>query len=114
MARSSATSTRSQSGATNPSDGRRVRGTWGVYVIQLDDDPLWVYVGQSYHSPEDRFKQHRNGIRSSRIVRRRGRKLRPELYRHRPRYTSREQALRAEADLAAELRRRGFRVEGGH
>lgn len=108
-------STRLKSVATRPAaHGRAPQRTWGVYVIQLDDDRNWVYVGQSYHSPEVRFQQHKNGIRASRIVRRHGRRLRPDLHGRRPRYSSREEALRAEAALAAELRRRGFRVEGGH
>src|SRR6266487_480369 len=60
-----------------------------VYVIELDDtvgdrrDPKHpsVYVGQSAVPPAERFRQHKEGYRSSRHVRKHGKHLRPGLYR---------------------------------
>ena len=59
-----------------------------VYVIELDRaagrrrDPRipWVYVGSSARSPEKRFDQHRDGYRSSGLVKRFAVRLRPDLY----------------------------------
>ncbi len=60
-----------------------------VYVIELDDtvghrrNPRYpnVYVGQSAVPPAQRFRQHKEGYRSSRHVRKHGKHLRPGLYR---------------------------------
>ena len=85
-----------------------------VYVIELDD-PMVVYVGQSYLSPEERLKKHRSGVRSSRHVRNaKNPKLRPDLYQHLPKFESREAALGAEEHHAKYLEGQGFTVEGGH
>jgi hypothetical protein len=40
--------------------------------------------------------------------------LRPDLYTHLPRFRSQAQAEALEAQVARELTRQGFRVEGGH
>lgn len=90
-----------------------------VYVIELssqapDDNRPSVYVGQSWHEPERRFLQHTEGIRAARIVRRSGLRLRPDLTEGWGPYMSREDSLAAEAELAADLRERGYRVFGGH
>ena len=92
-----------------------------VYVIELDDverprtTPLpCVYVGQSAYSPETRLAQHQRGYKSSRYVRRFGKHLRPDLSAHVPCTPEWQTALRREADLAAELRRAGYCVHGGH
>lgn len=44
------------------------------------EDKPCLYVGQTARTPEDRFAQHQNGIRSSRIVKEYGVRLRPRLY----------------------------------
>lgn len=41
-----------------------------------------VYVGQTARTPEERFAQHLAGVRSSRIVREFGVRLRPRFYRN--------------------------------
>ena len=49
------------------------RTVWRVYVIELSDDvgpratPTlpWVYVGQTSNTPEERFRQHRDGARNA-------------------------------------------------
>jgi hypothetical protein len=91
-------------------------------VIELADaagrrrrrDRPCLYVGQTVVTPEERFAQHRAGHKASRVVRRHGRRLRPDLYEGLPLLASREAALVLEARVAAELRSRGYRVFGGH
>ncbi len=99
--------------------------SYHVYVIELkpelghrrdcagaDGGPP-VYVGQSAHTPEVRFAQHRAGHRASRVVRAHGVRLRPDLSEAWGPYGSRAEAEAAEAELAEELRGRGHCVYGG-
>ena len=101
-----------------------------VYVVLLDDavatlrkvlqanparDPSkpCVYVGLTGLAPEERFLNHKNGIKSSPFVKRFGIRLLPELFSHlnpMP-YAA---AARMELDLAEDLRRAGYTVLGGH
>ncbi len=73
-----------------------------------------MYVGQSAVPPEQRFRQHPEGYRSSRHVRRHDKHLRPRLYRHFNPLASRDEALETERELARRLRNRGYTVYGGH
>ena len=100
---------------------------YSVYVIELrpevmekkafagknaerrEDKPC-VYVGQTARTPEERFAQHLAGIRSSRIVREYGVRLRPRLYANVGPFETRADSERAETRLAEKLRRRGFAV----
>jgi hypothetical protein len=92
-----------------------------VYVIELADveGPRTtalpcVYVGQSAYPSETRFAQHKMGYKASRVVRRYGRQLRPDLCSKVACTPDWQTALRREADLAVELRRAGYCVHGGH
>lgn len=92
--------------------------SYGLYVVELDKNPNHVYVGQTWYLPAERLAQHNTGFAAFHAARpfkrgSRGR-LRPDLYGHLPRYRSQPQAEAMEASLARELKRRGFRVEGGH
>lgn len=104
--------------ATSPD---RENNGYGIYVIELDeranrhfdlplDLPLpVVYVGQSWHSPEHRFRQHMKGVRlASKVVTRYGVRLRPDLYRHLARVETRPEAEDLEASHARTLARLGF------
>ena len=72
-----------------------------------------VYVGMTSLAIEDRFRNHQIGHRASRVVNKHWRRLRPELYSHlNP--MSREMAAETERRLAAELKRKGYEVFGGH
>jgi len=100
---------------------------YSVYVIELrrevlekkkvagknadrrDDKPC-VYVGQTACTPEERLAQHLAGIRSSRIVKEFGVRLRPRLYANVGPFETRAESERAETRLAEKLRRRGFAV----
>jgi len=100
----------------------RPPSTYRIYVIELDPAACprapragrtCVYVGETADTPEQRFAEHKRGCRASRIVRRYGLRLRPDLYRGFVCRT-REQSRRLEAKVAARLREQGFVVFGGH
>ena len=89
-----------------------------VYVIELR--PLRrtrphakpdVYVGSSALTPRARFAKHLTHDRSSRHVRHRGVRLRPDLY-PASSFSSRRDAKAMEHRLAHELETRGHRVYG--
>ncbi len=76
-----------------------------------------VYVGMTSKSIKERFQQHKTGYRnkkghklSSNIVEKYGLYLRPSLYNHIEPITTRNEALKAEARLALELKRKGYAV----
>ena len=72
-----------------------------------------VYVGMTGLTPEDRFANHKAGIKASLFPQRYGLRLLPELYAHlnpMP-FAAAEQM---ERDLTEDLRRAGYTVVGGH
>jgi hypothetical protein len=72
-----------------------------------------VYVGMTGLTPEERFANHRQGIKSAAVVKRFGLRLLPELYEHlNPMPFA--AAVQMEMDLAEDLRRAGYTVTGGH
>ena len=89
--------------------------TCHVYVVLLQkpDGTIGFYVGQSGLPPEERFAQHKAGVRASRHVRKWGVHLLPEFYaRFNP--MTRVEAEAREHEIAERLRRQGCWVEGGH
>ncbi len=88
-----------------------------VYVVYLrnpkGDGKAGYYVGMTGLTPEQRFDNHKNGRKASRVVRRFGERLVPKLYQHLNPMTYRK-AVQMERDLADSLRKRGFVVFGGH
>lgn len=72
-----------------------------------------VYVGMSGLAPEERFANHKAGVKSAWVVERYGLRLLPELYAHLNPMPF-EAAVRMEVDLAEDLRRAGYTVTGGH
>src|SRR5467141_520640 len=88
-----------------------------VYVVYLrnprGDGKAAYYVGMTGLSPEQRFQNHKQGIKSAGVVRRFGERLVPRLYSHlNPMPYVKAQEM--EAMLADSLRKRGFTVYGGH
>src|SRR5438552_19123993 len=88
-----------------------------VYVVYLrnprGDGRAAYYVGMTGLSPEQRFDNHKRGIKSARIVARCGERLVPRLYAHlNPMPYLKAAAM--EVALADSLRKRGFVVYGGH
>jgi hypothetical protein len=64
-------------------------------------------------TPEKRFENHKQGIKSATVVKRYGIQLLPELYAHLNPMPY-EAAAQMEVDLAEDLRRAGYTVTGGH
>jgi predicted GIY-YIG superfamily endonuclease len=88
-----------------------------VYVVFLRDPKgngqAAYYVGMTGLTPEQRFENHKNGIKAANIVKRFGERLVPKLYAHlNP--MSYADAQRKEVELAEELRQKGFVIYGGH
>jgi hypothetical protein len=72
-----------------------------------------VYVGMTGLAPEERFANHKNGIKAARVVQQFGLRLLPDLYEiFNP--MPFEAALQMESELAEDLRRQGYTVTGGH
>ena len=63
--------------------------------------------------PEERFANHKAGIKAVAVVKRYGLRLLPELFTHLNPMPF-EAAVEMEKDLAEDLRRAGFTVTGGH
>jgi predicted GIY-YIG superfamily endonuclease len=88
-----------------------------VYVVYLrnpkGDGLAGYYVGMTGLTPEERFANHKKGIKSAGVVKRCGERLVPKLYAHLNPMTYAE-AARMEHQLAADLRAAGYQVFGGH
>ncbi len=71
-----------------------------------------VYVGMTGLTPEERFQNHKSGIKAASAVKRFGLRLLPELFEcFNP--MPFEAAVEMERDLADELREKGYTVAGG-
>jgi hypothetical protein len=71
-----------------------------------------VYVGMTGLTPEERFENHKRGIKSARVVQLYGTRLLPELYEaYNP--MPFKAAAEMERDLAQDLRLQGYTVAGG-
>ncbi|MGH8229604.1 MAG: hypothetical protein ACREU3_17165 [Steroidobacteraceae bacterium] len=96
----------------------RRRGKSNVYLILLDchdrrNGPYGAYVGMSDYPPAQRFDQHKQGIRASGSVLKRGIEVLvgPTLHLQ---HIGRSEAARIEAELAVALADAGLIVAGGH
>jgi predicted GIY-YIG superfamily endonuclease len=77
-------------------------------------DPFGLYVGQTSRDPDLRFDQHKAGYKASRVARRHGVRLLPQLVDHLNPMRQWE-AIELEAALADAFRAAGVPwVEGGH
>lgn len=72
-----------------------------------------VYVGMTGLTPEERFANHKAGVKSAWVVKRYGLRLLPELFAHLNPMPF-EAAAQMEMDLAEDLRRAGYTVTGGY
>ena len=96
---------------------KKPRGHHSVYVVYLRDPKrdgkAGYYVGMTGLSPEERFRNHKNGVKAARVVRRFGERLVPKLYAHlNPMPYAK--AKQMEVWLAESLSKRGYVVYGGH
>ena len=72
-----------------------------------------VYVGMTGLQPEERFQNHKQGIKAARVVQRYGMRLLPEFYSClNPMPFG--AAAQMERDLAEDLRNQGYTVTGGY
>ena len=98
-------------------DNTRVAGHHSVYVVYLKnpkgDGRAGYYVGMTGLTPEERFLNHKAGVKSARVVRKHGVRLVPKLYAHLNPMPY-EQTVEMEVMLAESLRKRGYAVYGGH
>ena len=78
-----------------------------------DPKKACVYVGMTGLSPEERFANHKAGIKAAWVVKRFGLRLLPEFYAHLNPMPF-DAAVQMEMDLAEDLRRLGYTVTGGH
>ncbi len=78
-----------------------------------DPDKPCVYVGMTGLAPEERFANHKAGVKSAWVVKRFGVRLMPELFAHLNPMPF-EAAAQMEKDLAEDLVRAGYTVTGGH
>jgi hypothetical protein len=91
---------------------------YSIYVIELSRDCVSepcalapLYVGQTAHTPEHRFEQHKAGGRlASGKPHRYGLRLRRDLMKNIGPFQTRRDAEAAERALAEALERRGHRV----
>jgi predicted GIY-YIG superfamily endonuclease len=88
-----------------------------VYVVYLrnpnGDGKAGYYVGMTGLTPEQRFENHKKGIKAASVVEKYGERLVPKLYEHlNPMTYGAAEVM--EVELADALRKRGFVVFGGH
>jgi predicted GIY-YIG superfamily endonuclease len=88
-----------------------------VYVVYLrdpnGDGRAAYYVGMTGLTPEQRFENHKAGVKAAGVVKKYGVRLVPKLYAHLNPMPYKK-ALQMEAALAESLRKRGYIVYGGH
>ena len=72
-----------------------------------------VYVGMTGLTPEERFANHKAGIKDAPLVKRYGIRLLPGLFAYLNPMPF-EVAAQMEMELAEDLRRAGYTVTGGH
>ena len=96
---------------------RKTSDHHNVYVVYLrnpkGDGKAAYYVGMTGLAPAKRFQNHKQGIKSARVVTRCGERLVRRLYAHlNPMPYAKAKEM--EVLLADSLRKRGFAVYGGH
>jgi predicted GIY-YIG superfamily endonuclease len=88
-----------------------------VYVVYLKnpkgDGRAAYYVGMTGLTPEERFLNHKTGVKAARVVKKYGVRLVPKLYAHLNPMPY-QKAVTMEVALAESLRKRGYMVYGGH
>ncbi len=97
----------------------RTRGvTNRIYIVLLEGvdkkrPGYALYVGKTIREPEVRFRQHKEGYKASRYVRKYGVRLLPDLYEHLNPMSNAE-SVELEVSIAEALKRAGIPTYGGH
>ena len=99
----------------------RTNVVYTIYIVNLVDDSApdpslgkWVYVGETSKTPEERFDEHKNGIRANKDAREHGRDLNYDLMKRIPQVRFKQDSKWLEADTGEKMRSRGYVVEGAH
>jgi hypothetical protein len=89
-------------------------GLPSIVRFNPDRDPAkpCVYVGMTGLPAEQRFENHKKGVKAAWVVKKYGIRLMPELYEYLNPMPF-EAAAQMEKDLAADLRAEGYTVTGG-
>ena len=102
----------------DPANGNE---TYTIYIVNLVDDSepdlapgKWVYVGETSKTPEERFDEHKNGIRDNKAARDHGRDLNYDLMKRIPQVRCKQDSKWLEAHAGEKLRDCGYKVEGAH
>ena len=86
-----------------------------VYVIELNNNPLFLYVGESQYPPEIRLQQHIYGYhRAQKLNNITYMKLVPEHYQKMAVLTTKSASKHAEKHKYNQLKKAGYEVLGGH
>ena len=104
-------------GRLGTADNPFVADHHSVYVVYLKDPKgdgrAAYYVGMTGLTPEERFLNHKAGLKAARVVKKHGVRLVPKLYAHLNPMPY-QKAVMMEVALAESLRKRGYVVYGGH
>ena len=108
-------------GARKRSSRRSKPVVYSIYIVELDRKCLRepcafapLYVGQTAHTPEERFEQHKaGGMLAAAKPHAFGVRLRYDLMKGIGPFRTRKEAEAAEMAVAAALERRGHRVFWG-
>jgi hypothetical protein len=100
---------------------RSKAAVYTVYIVELDRKSVKVpcafaplYVGQTAHTPEERFEQHKaGGMLAAAKAHRFGVRLRYDLMQAIGPFNTRQEAEAAETAVARALEKRGHRVFWG-
>src|SRR5262245_32824676 len=100
---------------------RRPKPVYSVYIVELDRKSVRspcafapLYVGQTAHTPEERFEQHKaGGMLAAGKAHRFGVRLRYDLMKGIGPFKTRQEAEVAEKAVAKALQKRGHRVFWG-
>ena len=110
-----------RSATTSSTRGTCSNETYTIYIINLVDDSepdpspgKWVYVGETSKTPEERFDEHKNGIRDNKAARDHGRDLNYDLMKRIPQVRFKQDSKWLEAHAGEKLRDCGYKVEGAH
>lgn len=103
------------------------RGKHHVYAILLEykksRHPYGIYIGESFRTPENRFKKHKLGKKSSKHVEKKGREILYSTFQHlcypdrRNDYAKSLEKLMADCLRTKKLQEKGLpekRIKGGH
>jgi predicted GIY-YIG superfamily endonuclease len=100
---------------------KKAARTYTVYIVELSRDCVKqpcalapLYVGQTAHTPEERFQQHKaGGLLAAKKVYLFGKHLRRDLMKGIGPFPTRREAEKAERQVAEALQKRGHRVFWG-